>query len=185
MHTLKLSSLAQSVALCAGALMFSGGAVAAGDKTVYEQAKSSAKAGYDADKKACDPMKDNAKDVCVAEAKAKRTKTEMQAEADWKGTPKAREHATEEIAEADYKVAKERCDDQNGNAKDVCVKEAKAMMTRTVADAKASMKGKQARMEAREDKRDANYDVASEKCESMSGDAKGACMDAAKAKYKK
>ena len=185
MQAFKLSSLTQAVALCTGALMFCSGASAADDKTAYEQAKSSAKAGYDADKKACDPMKGNANDICVAKAKAKRTRTEMEAEADWKGTPKAREHATKEIAEADYKGAKERCDDQKGNAKDVCVKEAKAAMTKTVADAKASMKGKEARMDARDDKRDANYDVAAEKCYAMSGDAKSSCIDAAKAKYKK
>ena len=72
----------------------------------------------------------NAKDVCVLEAKAARTKTEEEAEAAYKDTPKAREHAAHEIAEADYKVAKERCDDKTGNDKDVCVKEAKAAMTK-------------------------------------------------------
>jgi hypothetical protein len=187
MTRLKLSSLAQAVAICAGALVFAGGAGAAdkGDKATYDQAKASAKAAYDADKKACDAMNGNAKDICVAEAKAKRTRVDENAEAAYKNTPKAREHAVHEIAEADYKVAKERCDDKAGNEKDVCLKEAKAAMTRAQADAKAAQKGTEARMDASKDKRDAEYKVAAEKCDAMSGDAKDACVKSAKARYGK
>ena len=179
------TSIAKAVALCCGALLFCGSASAAGDKDAYEQAKASSKATYDADKKACDPMKGNAKDICVAEAKAKQTRTEMTAEAAWKDTPKAHEHATHEIAEADYKVAKEHCDDKAGNDKDVCVKEAKAAMTKTEADAKAAMKSTDAHMDASKDKRDADYKVAAEKCDALAGDPKSACMASAKAKYGK
>ena len=78
-------------------------------RTAYDQAKASAKSTYEADRKACDAQAGNPKDVCIAEAKAKRTRTEVEAEANWKGTAKAREHAAHETAEADYKVAKERC----------------------------------------------------------------------------
>ena len=187
MTTLKLSSLAQAVAICAGALVFAGTAGAAdkGDKATYEQAKASAKAAYDTDKRACDSLKDNAKDICVAEAKAKRVRVDENAEAAYKNTPKAREHAIHEIAEANYNVAKERCDDKAGNDKDVCVKEAKAAMTRAQADAKAAQKGTEARIDATKDKRDAEYKVAAEKCDAMSGDAKDACVKAAKARYGK
>jgi len=187
MTKLKLSTLAHAVALCAGAVLFAGSAAAAdkGDKGAYDQAKASAKAAYDTDKQACDSLKDNAKDICVAEAKAKRTRVDEKAEAAYKNTPKAREHAVHEIAEADYKVAKERCDDKAGNEKDICVKEAKAVMTRAQADAKATQKGTEARMDASKDKRDADYKVAAEKCDALSGDAKSSCVATAKAKYGK
>jgi len=185
MQTIKLTSLARAVALCAGALVFTAGAQAAGDRTAYNQTKASAKAAYDGDKKMCDAMAGNAKDICVAEAKAKRTRANENAEAEWKNTPKARQRALHEIAEADYKVAKERCDDKRGNEKDVCVKEAKAAMTKVMADAKATKKGSEARMDAADDKRDANYKVAAEKCDALSGDAKSACMTSAKAKFGK
>ena len=187
MNQLRLSSIAHAVAICAGAVLFAGSATAAdkGDKGAYDQAKASAKAAYENDKKACDSLKDNAKDICVAEAKAKRTRLDENAEAAYKNTPKAREHAIHEIAEADYKVAKERCDDKAGNDKDVCVKEAKAVMTRAQADAKATQKGTEARMDASKDKRDAEYKVAAEKCDAMSGDAKDACVKSAKARYGK
>ena len=187
MTPFKLSSLARAVAICAGAVLFAGTAGAAdkGDKATYDQAKASAKAAYDTDKKACDAMSGNAKDICVAEAKAKRVRADETAEASYKNTPKAREHAAHEIAEADYDVAKERCDDKAGNEKDVCVKEAKAVMTRAEADAKAAQKSTEARMDANQDKRDADYKVAAEKCDAMSGDAKDACVKSAKARYGK
>ncbi|MDQ2735913.1 MAG: hypothetical protein M3Y55_13220 [Pseudomonadota bacterium] len=183
MNALKLSSLAHAVALCAGTLMFCGTASAMGDRAGYDQAKASAKSTYEADSKACDSMAGNPKDVCVAEAKAKRTKTEVDAEAAWKDTPKAREHAAHETAEADYKVAKERCDAKGGNEKDVCIKEAKAAMTKTEADAKAMRKTTDAHMDASKDKMEANYKVAAEKCDSLAGDAKNACVANAKARY--
>jgi hypothetical protein len=184
MKTINLSSLARAVALALGTLAMAAGAHAAGDKTAYDNAKASAKASYESTTKSCDAMSGNAKDVCVLEAKAARVKTEEEAEAAYKNTPKAREHATHEIAEANYKVAKERCDDKTGNDKDVCVKQAKAAMTKAQADAKASYKSTDAKMDAAKDKREADYKVAAEKCDAMSGDAKSACVAQAKAKYK-
>ena len=187
MTSFKLSSLARAVAICAGAVVFAGTAGAAdkGDKGTYDQAKASAKAAYDTDKKACDSLNGNAKDICVAEAKAKRVRVDENAEAAYKNTPKAREHAAHEIAEADYNVAKERCDDKAGNEKDICLKEAKAAMTKVQADAKAAQKSTEARMDASKDKMDADYKVAAEKCDAMSGDAKNSCVASAKARYHK
>ena len=154
MTTFKLSSLAQAVAICAGAVLFAGIATAAdkGDKAAYEQAKASAKAAYDGDKKACDSLSGNPKDICVAEAKAKRTRVEENAKVGYENTPKAREHAAHEIAEADYEVAKERCDDQAGDAKDACVKDAKATQAKAKADAKAERDQKSAGVQKSKDK---------------------------------
>jgi hypothetical protein len=130
-------------------------------------------------------MSGNAKDVCQAEAKAARTKTVAEAEMTYKGTPKAHESAMKDVAKADYNVAKERCDDKAGNDKDVCVKEAKAALTKAEADAKMQNKVSDARSSATDDKMDANYKVAAAKCDAMAGTAKDSCMDQAKAAYKK
>jgi hypothetical protein len=182
MTSIKVSRIARAAALCVGAMVFAG-AHAAGDKTAYDQVRASAKATYDADKKRCDTLSGNAEDICEAEAKAKRVRAEVEAEANWKGTAKARQSATEKIAKADYALAKERCDDMNGNAKDVCEKEAKAAQTRALADAKVAMKTGEARGEAAKDKRQADYKVAAEKCDAMSGDAKSNCITQAKKRY--
>ncbi len=47
-------------------------------------------------------------------------------DARYKPSDKAAYKAREAKADADYEVAKEKCDDLSGNAKDVCVKDAKA-----------------------------------------------------------
>jgi hypothetical protein len=182
MRNERLTAVARAV-FCIGALTLGSGTEAAGDKAAYEQAKASAKATYDAAKARCDARSGTAKDICVAEAKAARTKTEVDADAAYKDTPKAREHAVDEKADADYKVAKERCGERTGNDKDVCVKVARAALVRAKADAKATKKSAEAHLEAAKDKREADYRVAAEKCDAMSGDAKSACVAQAKAKY--
>jgi hypothetical protein len=87
-------------------------------------------------------------------------------------------------ADADYKAAKEACKSRQANDKDVCMKEAKAAHVKATADAKAKRKSGAAMSDARDDKMDANYKVAKEKCDAMSGDAKDACIRDAKMKYK-
>ena len=78
-----------------------------------------------------------------------------------------------------------KSDDKAGNDKDACVKEARAAETKALADAKMGRQIGEARKDAVEEKREADYKVAAEKCESMAGDAKGNCMASAKAKFGK
>ena len=183
MRSILLSTLGRIVVFGVGTLVCAVGANAEGDKVAYESAKASAKSTYEVAAKQCDAMKGNAKDVCFAEAKAARIKTEENAEAAYRGTPKARAHASEAIAEANYKVARERCNERTGNDKDVCIKVAKAELTRRKADAKANLKTVEARQDAAKEKREAEYKVAAEKCEALSGDAKSACVKDARARY--
>jgi hypothetical protein len=153
--------------------------------TEYGQAKDRAKADYKAAVARCDTLKGNDKDVCKAEAKAAEKKTLAEAEAAHKNTDKARRDARIEAAEANYMVAKAKCDAMKGNDRDVCVKEAKAAEVKAKADAKATEKVAAVRQDAAEDKRDAEYKVAVEKCDSMSGPSKDACVASAKARYGK
>ena len=92
--------------------------------------------------------------------------------------------AAEHHAKADYKAAKKQCKTMSGNDKDVCLKQAKADYTAATEDAKAAMKSDKAGIEATEDKTKAEYKVAKEKCDALSGDAKSACISEAKARYK-
>jgi len=86
-------------------------------------------------------------------------------------------------ADADYKAAKQACDSRQGNDKDVCLKQAKADHTKAVSDAKAERKSNAAMADARDDKLTAQYKVAKERCDALSGDAKDACIRDAKLKY--
>jgi len=80
-------------------------------------------------------------------------------------------------------VAKEKCDDLAGNAKDVCVKEAKAAHDSAKADLKAHKKIVNAEQDALDTKMTAEYKVAKEKCDALSGDPKDTCVASAKARY--
>jgi hypothetical protein len=165
-------------------------------KDAYDAAVRNAEAQYKIDKDACASRGGNAKDICVAEASAREKVAKADAEAAYKNTSKAREDARVARAEATHNVAKEKCDDLSGNAKDVCNKEADAALVRSKADAKVDRvaadtsntsvaKQADARREAAEDKRDADYKVAVEKCDALSGPAKSACVSDAKLRYGK
>ncbi|MFO1312426.1 MAG: hypothetical protein U1F41_10235 [Burkholderiales bacterium] len=166
------------------------------DKAARDQAIKAAEAQYKTDKEACKSLSGNAKDICMEEAKGKEKVAKAEADAAYENTPKARENARIAHADATYEVAKEKCDDLSGNRKDVCVQEAKAQYTKAKADAKVDRvagessrnaidKTASARKDAMEDKRDADYKVAVEKCDSLSGTAKDTCVRDAKSRYGK
>jgi len=165
-------------------------------KVTYTQAVKDADAQYKIDKDACASFSGNAKDICLAEAKGKASVAKADAEAAYRHTPKARENARIAHAQANYNVAIERCDDLAGNPKDVCVKEAKSEWVKGKANAKvdrvasdtnkeAATKQAEARKDASADKREAEYKVAIEKCDTLAGPAKDACVSNAKAQFGK
>lgn len=203
-----MKTLNMNVISLAVSLVFSVGAMAQGmSKTDYNTSREKISADYKSAKAACDSMSGNPKDICIAESKAKEKIAKAELEASYKPTPKNRYQAQVAKADADYAVAKERCDDLAGNAKDVCVKEAKAAQTKAKADAKAQMKTTdanatanektsearskattqttEARKDATADKRDAEYAAAKEKCDVYSGDAKDNCLADAKTRFGK
>lgn len=154
-------------------------------KADYDAGKTRIEASYKSDKVACDALTSNAKDICIEEAKAK--EKIARAELEYSHTAKPADQAKLMVvkAEAAYAVAKERCDDMAGNAKDICVEQAKATETKALADARMGKQVNEATRDASDKKRDADYSVASEKCDAMAGDAKSDCMAAAKAKFGK
>jgi len=120
---------------------------------------------YNADKAGCASLAGNANDICIKEAKGEEKVAYAELEYQNTGRPSDRNKVLVAKAESVYAVAKERCDDGAGNAKDVCRKEAKAVETQALAEAKLGRKIGVARKEAAVDKRDANYQLAIEKCD--------------------
>ena len=154
-------------------------------KADYKTDKSRISADYKAGKAACASLASNAKDVCIEEAKAKEKVALAELEYAYTGKPKDQTKVLMAKAESNYAVAKEKCDDKAGNDKDVCVKEAKAIEVKALTDAKMGKQISEVKKDGAEDKRDANYKVAAEKCDALAGDAKASCMAAAKAKFGK
>jgi hypothetical protein len=184
---------------------FSTGALAAMSKADYQSAKTNIATEYKSAKAGCDSFAANAKDICMAEAKGGENVALAELEAGYKPTKKTRFNVSIAKAEAAFAVAREKCDDKAGNDKDVCVKEAQAAQIAAKADAKAAMKtadanavasdktaaaratanekNAAARGDAASDKRNADYAVAKEKCDTFAADAKAACLRDAKARF--
>ncbi|MBT2334883.1 hypothetical protein J7E49_13325 [Variovorax paradoxus] len=106
----------------------------------FKAARDKISADYKADKAACDAMKDNAKDVCMEEAKGKEKIAKAELDQKQKPSDSNARKVAEAKVEVAYSIAKEKCDDQKGDAKNACVKEAKAQEAKGKADIKAMKK---------------------------------------------
>ena len=99
----------------------------------------------------CDAAAGNTKDVCVKEAKAAETKAKADATAQMKTSDakavandkkaaansksletsaEARKEAAADKSDADYSVAKEKCDTFAGGARDTCLDQAKVTFSK-------------------------------------------------------
>ena len=103
-------------------------------------------------------------------------------------TPMSKDgHATAKLnADAQYKLDKEACQSLSGNAKDICMAEAKGKDHIANAEADAAYENTpKARADARVAHAQAIYDVAFEKCDDLAGNPKDVCVKEAKAELVK
>ena len=85
-------------------------------------------------------------------------------------------------ADAQYKIDSDACSAFNGNAKDICVAEAKGRDNIAKAEAEAAYENTpKARQNARVAHAQANYNLAIEKCDDLAGNRKDVCVKEAKA----
>jgi hypothetical protein len=154
-------------------------------KEAFRAAKIQADDTFKSARAKCNEMSGNPKSVCIEEAKATQKRMHADAEAKYENTPKAYLKARIAGADADFAVAKERCNAKTRNEKDLCLEEARAMHTKAVVSAKSNEEIREVRKEAAEDKREADYRVEIEKCERLGGSTKEACVAAVKAQYGK
>ena len=173
--------------------IFAGNAVAL-TKAEYDTQKKQISADYKVNRDKCGSLKANAKDICVSEAKGADKVAKAELEAQYK--PSAKHTSDIAMAKADtaYDTAKEKCDDLAGNAKDVCVKDARAAHVKAKEQAKVSTAAtdgsvsrttnvNEAKKEARSETREAEYKAARERCDSLAGNAKDTCQADAMAKF--
>jgi len=147
MNKLNLTAIAAAISL-----VFSAGALAAQglSKEEYKAGKDKIAAEYKSAKADCGSLSANAKDVCMAEARGKQKVAKAELEASNKPGDKTRSAVSIAKAEADYAVAKEKCDDMAVSDKKVCVKEAKAAQARAKADARSQVKASDAKQPAKD-----------------------------------
>jgi hypothetical protein len=99
-------------------------------------------------------------------------------------TPMSKANHSQAVKDADaqYKTDRDACSSLSGNAKDICVAEAKGKDSVAKAEADAAYKHTpKARENARIARAQATYNVAIEKCDDLAGNPKDVCVKEAKA----
>jgi osmotically-inducible protein OsmY len=107
------------------------------DPATYRNLTQKAESEYRVATAKCDAKSGNDKDICVAEARLARTRTEADALSRYNNTAASRARAHINVADAEYDLAKARCDAKSGADKDSCMDNAKSVHTAALADAKA------------------------------------------------
>ncbi|MDB5803400.1 MAG: hypothetical protein JWN73_722 [Betaproteobacteria bacterium] len=177
----------------AGAL-FTAAPAFAMTKSEYKAEQDRISTTYKAARERCGGLAGNAKDVCIEEARGNEKVANADLDGRYQPSNKANYDSRVARADAQFAVAKEKCDDYAGNAKDVCRRDAESAHDRSLADAKAdraaadaqgsaNTKIADARAEADRDKRDADYKAARERCDTYAGDAKDRCVGDAKSRF--
>lgn len=95
-------------------------------KQAFEAGQDAIERKYRADRKLCERLRGNAKEVCQAQAKGHRKAELALLEARYKRDPDALERARFAAADANYQVAREKCAALKGDAEDRCIDHAKA-----------------------------------------------------------
>ena len=151
------------------------------DPVTYRNLTQKAESEYRAATAKCDAKSGNDKDVCMAEARLARTRSEYEALARYNNTVAGRVRARTSVANAEYDLAKARCDAKSGADKDSCMDNAKSVHAAALADAKDNAKAE--RMPASggglvtgTDTRDPAKAAAVDKCAQMGADAKTGCL---------
>lgn len=89
-------------------------------------------------------------------------------------------------ADAQYRIDKDACSSLSGNAKDICIAQAKGKDNMAKADADAAYENTpKARQTARVAHAQATYDISKEKCDELVGNRKDVCVKEAKAELVK
>jgi osmotically-inducible protein OsmY len=151
------------------------------DPASYRAVTQKAAADYKAATAKCGSMNGNDKDVCMAEARLARTRTESDALSQYNNTPKGREKARSSLADAEYDLAKAKCGAKSGADKDDCMNNAKSVHTAALADAKsaatatgASAAGSTAAASGSSSGEQSK--AAADKCAQAGGDSKTGCL---------
>ena len=179
--------------LCAAAF----GAQAAGtiSKDTYKAQQVRIEAEYDAAQARCKPMKGNARDVCNEQVRGGRDIQIAELELQYKPTADNDEKLRIARAEASYAVQLQRCKSMDGNAKEVCRKDAKAVFAGARAEAKLqkdvvaqTMRSESVvreRTEQQDRQAEAQFAAARERCEMLPGEGRENCLLDARKRFGK
>ena len=131
-HTLGMTySMKRHLAAAAAAFLACNFAAWAGgdspmSKEAFEAAMEKIELQGKSERKACDTRQGRAAELCTKEAKAREKIAKAELQAQYEPSPESWQEARNVKAEAEYAVAREKCGDLKGTAKDRCVTAAKS-----------------------------------------------------------
>ncbi len=120
----------------------------------------------------CDKFNGDAKDMCRTEAGVAQTKTVASAKAENLGTAAALTQAERDNADADWTLAKEKCNTFGGDTKAECLTKARSAHEATIAEINANA-----------DEQEARWKFSVAECAQLAGTYRTTCMAETRAKY--
>lgn len=96
-------------------------------KQAFKAAEQKIEAVARSERKACETRNGRAAELCTKEAKAREKIAKAELEADYQPSPETVQEARNVKANAEYGVAREKCDDLKGATRDRCVNAAKSV----------------------------------------------------------
>jgi hypothetical protein len=120
----------------------------------------------------CEQFAGDAKSMCRTEANIAQTKAVATAKAENLGTAKALTQAELDNVDADWTLAKEKCNTFGGDAKSECLAKARAARDASMAEINANA-----------DKQEAEWKFAVAQCSELAGTYRSTCMAETRAKY--
>jgi len=120
----------------------------------------------------CEQFSGDAKSMCRTEAGIAQTKTVATAKAENLGTTEALTQAELDNVDADWTLAKEKCNAFGGDVKTECLAKARAAHDTSIAEIKTNI-----------DKQEAEWKSAVAQCSELAGTYRSTCMAEARARY--
>jgi hyperosmotically inducible protein len=114
--------------------------VKAASKAAYYAAGDKAAADYMDAHAHCETLDASMQAVCIEEAKLTQTRAKGIAEVQYRNTAQARLKASIDVANAEYRVAEAKCQSHADNEKKFCIRQANALRSVAIANAKAGQK---------------------------------------------
>jgi hypothetical protein len=183
------------IALLAAALFGVAAHAAPMSREAYKAQELRIEAEYDAAQARCKPLKGSGRDVCKEQVRGARDIQQAELALQYKPTVENDEKLRLAKAEAIYAVSLQKCKPLDGNAREVCRKDAKAVFAGAKAEAKLQkdVVAQQLRSDGivrerteREDKvAEAQFNAARERCEMLPGDGRDACLVDARRRFGK
>jgi len=175
------------IACLAAALLCAAGASAQTmTKEAYKAQEVRIEAEYSAARARCKTLEGNARDVCKEQVRGERDVAQAQLAMQYKPTADNDEKVRVAKAEAAYSVSLQRCRPLEGVAREVCRKDAKAVLAEAKAEAKLQKEVVAQQMKSdgavrdrtdREEKiAQAQFNAARERCEMLPGEGRDNCM---------